>query len=493
MYGRDGNDTFTPGAGDATVNGGTGDDTLILSGARADYDITISSTRREVVLTGIGGGAVEGTVRASQIDTFAFSDAPAVTFDSLLVTSLPELRVGSGQAISSLTAGTATPILADVNVGNQSSVASAATDVAVFLSTDGIYDIGDTRIGTASVGPLAAYSNEFITISIDLSTRYDIAAGDYRLIYVVDPDNTVVERFEIGESSPTGNEGIQPGITRYINNGFTPPTAPYDVTVRQDFPGDVDDLFVSAIYTGTLAEIDATAFSFTSSGGTLKATFGGTGFNGADPSQGTVTNLVFSVPGTITTNGVSTAADLPVLSFGGLYISRADLMPALAAAATGNGAPLQALLDLNILDYIGSIGADRFYGAALDDTLDGRAGNDTLEGRGGDDTLVGVEGDDSLDGGTGADSMTGGTGNDTYVVDNAGDVVVELAGEGTDTVQTTLGVYTLGANVENLTGTNAIGAALTGNAGRERDHRRRRRRHPHRSGRRGYAERFWRR
>ena len=119
LYGRDGNDTFTPGAGDATVEGGTGDDTLILSGARADYDITISSTRREVILTGIGGGAVEGTVRASQIDTFAFSDAPTVTFDSLLVTSLPELRVGSGQAISSLTAGTATPILADVNVGNQ--------------------------------------------------------------------------------------------------------------------------------------------------------------------------------------------------------------------------------------------------------------------------------------------------------------------------------------------------------------------------------------
>ena len=44
----------------------------------------------------------------------------------------------------------------------------------------------------------------------------------------------------------------------------------------------------------------------------------------------------------------------------------------------------------------------------------------------------------------------GGTGNDTYVVDSAGDVVVEAAGEGTDRVYAYVN-YTLGANVENLT------------------------------------------
>jgi Ca2+-binding RTX toxin-like protein len=69
--------------------------------------------------------------------------------------------------------------------------------------------------------------------------------------------------------------------------------------------------------------------------------------------------------------------------------------------------------------------------------------------------------------------MYGGAGNDTYHVDNAGDVVTELADEGTDRVISTIS-YTLGDNVENLTlsgtdnlvGTgNALDNSLTGNAG----------------------------
>ena len=69
--------------------------------------------------------------------------------------------------------------------------------------------------------------------------------------------------------------------------------------------------------------------------------------------------------------------------------------------------------------------------------------------------------------------MVGGAGNDTYVVDNAGDVVTEAAGAGTDTVQASVS-YVLAANVENLTLTgsaaingtgNALANVLTGNAG----------------------------
>ena len=68
--------------------------------------------------------------------------------------------------------------------------------------------------------------------------------------------------------------------------------------------------------------------------------------------------------------------------------------------------------------------------------------------------------------------LIGGSGNDTFVVDTIGDQVVELAGGGTDTVQSSV-TLTLAANVENLilTGIDAISGTgnelanmLTGNA-----------------------------
>lgn len=87
--------------------------------------------------------------------------------------------------------------------------------------------------------------------------------------------------------------------------------------------------------------------------------------------------------------------------------------------------------------------------------------------------LIGNAGNNTLNGGTGADAMTGGAGNDIYVVDNAGDVVTEVAAQGSDQVQSSV-TYTLNANVEALylTGTgsingtgNAIDNLLIGNSG----------------------------
>jgi Ca2+-binding RTX toxin-like protein len=76
--------------------------------------------------------------------------------------------------------------------------------------------------------------------------------------------------------------------------------------------------------------------------------------------------------------------------------------------------------------------------------------------------ITGNTANNTLNGSTGADQLKGGTGNDTYVVDNTGDVVTELASGGTDLIQSSV-TYTLPVEVENLTLTGITAINGTGN------------------------------
>jgi Ca2+-binding RTX toxin-like protein len=129
--------------------------------------------------------------------------------------------------------------------------------------------------------------------------------------------------------------------------------------------------------------------------------------------------------------------------------------------------------NLEFLIYFGSTGFtgtgnslnNFIQGRDQADILSGLDGDDSLFGLGGDDLLLGGAGSDLLVGGLGADRMEGGSGDDTYFVDDAGDMVIEQAGEGRDRVQTTLASYTLGANVEDLTFIGSGPSTLRANTG----------------------------
>jgi Ca2+-binding RTX toxin-like protein len=144
-------------------------------------------------------------------------------------------------------------------------------------------------------------------------------------------------------------------------------------------------------------------------------------------------------------------ADAPI----GFFFPGSSVLVDLAAGIADEGI-FGADSLVGIENARGSIGGDTLLGSTVANLLDGAAGDDSLDGRAGNDTLRGGAGNDTLDGGDGVDRLYGGAGNDLYVV-TAGDSIVELAGEGADTVVSAV-TWVLSATLEALllTGTDSI-------------------------------------
>jgi len=102
-------------------------------------------------------------------------------------------------------------------------------------------------------------------------------------------------------------------------------------------------------------------------------------------------------------------------------------------------------------------------GNSVANAITGNAGANALSGAAGNDTISGGGGNDTLTGGIGIDSLVGGLGNDLYRIDDAGDVVAESPGGGTDTVETGFS-WTLSTDIEALVLTGSGNLSGTGNA-----------------------------
>jgi len=140
----------------------------------------------------------------------------------------------------------------------------------------------------------------------------------------------------------------------------------------------------------------------------------------------------------------------------------------ISETSTGGYDVVQANFSFSLTSYFEELvltGTDAINGTgnSASNTITGNGAANLLDGgSSGNDTLIGNGGDDTLIGDSGADSLVGGEGNDLYVVDSGSDVVVELADQGIDTVQSSVSIV-LGDNLENLIFTGSLAASGTGN------------------------------
>ncbi len=104
-------------------------------------------------------------------------------------------------------------------------------------------------------------------------------------------------------------------------------------------------------------------------------------------------------------------------------------------------------------------------GTAIEGT--GNSDANVLVGNAYHNILIGLGGNDTINGGAGNDTMVGGAGDDEYVVNSPKDSIVEIAGEGTDKVNSAVSfdLSVAGAHVENLTLIGRANLSARGDAG----------------------------
>lgn len=435
ISGGDGNDTISVSTGAAMIDGGAGDDT-IAGGSGADVILGGDGTN-----TLDGGGGSDRIVSTSDNDTVKGGDGS----DLISVGgSYVSADGGQGNDLIEIDGGE-TIVPFDANGGHDTVIGPALISLPGLEKSDVtfIWDISDEE-EYPHRGDLAIVIN---------STGASIFLPDIGGIIGHFPDHPDRKTVEIGLYIQFAS-GVEPVAGEIADMNFeTGSVSQYNVAEADYAAGIAASQPPPQEGTSGNDDFAGTRGDDSLAGGDGDDSFGTSGGNDAiDGGTGTDTlylfgpleNFVFAsmADGTVTvTDTTGFEGTMTLTSIEQVYSATDDINGALAGLVTD------------------------FYGTPGDDILvEGNARDNALYGLAGDDILHGLGGADYLDGGAGADAMTGGSGNDVYVVDDAGDTVVETASGGHDEVQTSLAAYTLAAYVEDLTGLLDTGQALTGNS-----------------------------
>ena len=514
LTGNAGSNKLDGGAGNDTLEGGQGDDTYVV-GEAGDQVIEAGNEGTDTVeaaidysLADTDGDNVENLVLTGSAVSGTGNTLGNVIRGNATLSSL--LRGGAGA--DTLKGGSGDDIVdggADDDVivggdgaGNDRYIGGSGSDTVVYSSANtGI--VVDLAAGTASgaeIGndALSGIENvlggqgDDILTGDTLDNRVEGDAGadtlngglgaDFLLggagddTYIVDNSGDVV--FET-DNTPSGSQGLRLGLglgstidtvvasinyvlTNYVENLALATGSGARIAIGNS----LDNSLVGNEANNTVAG-EAGDDTLVGGGGNDILAGGG----GNDTLSGGAGIDVFDYDSTAD-NGMDTISDLTPGDL--IRVSGASFS---GAATNGNGAGVGGN-QVQVADSGGHtvlyVGTNATPGADIVITLGGTylAGQFLLNGNSIGLRLIntppiGDAADNTLNGGSGADLLIGGAGNDTYLVNNAGDVVTENDGEGTDLVKVSIaaagGTYTLAANVENATLTNAVAFNLTGN------------------------------
>lgn len=421
LIGAAGNDTLDGGSGVDQMLGGSGNDTYVVDsasdtvveGAGEGLDL-VQSTATFVLsaavenLTLTSSGSVNGT--GNELDNILIGNSGANTLYGLAGndtldggTGTDRLEGGTGDDIYVVNV-TADVIVEDVGAGNDTVHSSVTWTLATtaLANVENLTLIGTTAInGTGNDLANVITGNEMAnTLTGGLGADTLIGAGGND-IYVFDGTDVIVE--EVGAGADT----IQSAFTYTLGANIEHLT----LTGTTAINGTGNELANTLTGNGVVNQLDGGAGNDTLNGGA-----------GADQMTGGSGDDTFVVD--VAGDTVIEAVD------GGIDLVQSAVTYTLSANVEN-----LTLTGTNPINATGNELAN---------------------------VLTGNSGINILNGGAGADQLIGGGGNDTYVVDDAGDVVVEGAGAGTDLVQSSV-TYTLAGNVENITLTGSANIGATGN------------------------------
>jgi Ca2+-binding RTX toxin-like protein len=276
------------------------------------------------------------------------------------------------------------------------------------------------------------------------------AAGSATATLTIDPtaDTTIEANETVALTLTTGTGyviGTTAAVTGTITNDDFPTLSINDITV-------VEGKDASAFLTVSLSEpINQT----------VSVNYTITAINATAGSDYTTTSGTL----TLAPNSTFVTISIPILND--------DINESLEAFTVALSNPVNAKLSSNTNDSIGEVNISDTWYSGLTSTLPNGVENLTLigvnaingTGNSGNNILTGNSASNTLNGSTGVDTLIGGFGNDIYQVDSATDIITENAGEGIDTIQSSV-TYTISslANIENLTLTGSSVINGTGNA-----------------------------